>query len=231
MTIGKSPNLNLGRKSLNEFDLQKDDKKDSKDFLSKLAGREGNRHGSLRSPDKEKSFQVVLKSSNENGKEEKKNGLNDSLSPNFKIPVNRKPKTNLKNYDTKTEKGKNVYSDLPIIPAIKINKTMKTETSKTDELGERINIDIVEENEDECSDDELGIAHFEGFIYKLTDTKKLKKLWFKLLHKDLYYFKNENDTVHKGMHNLSGVFVKEEKKNNLLMEMSFLHLLLFILKK
>jgi len=36
-----------------------------------------------------------------------------------------------------------------------------------------------------------------------------------LIQKDLYYFKHEDDISHKGMHNLSDVFVKEEKKTTL----------------
>ena len=40
----------------------------------------------------------------------------------------------------------------------------------------------------------------------------MKKLWFKLVHRDLYYYKTKNDTSHKGMHNLSGVFINEENK-------------------
>jgi hypothetical protein len=47
-------------------------------------------------------------------------------------------------------------------------------------------------------------------LYKITQSKKLKKLWFKLLGKDLYYYKSKEDKVHKGMHNLSGVYVNEE---------------------
>jgi len=61
------------------------------------------------------------------------------------------------------------------------------------------------------SDNEEEIVQNEGYLYKLTEANKMKKLWFKLLHKDLYYFKNENEKIHKGMHNLSGVFLKEEK--------------------
>jgi hypothetical protein len=43
--------------------------------------------------------------------------------------------------------------------------------------------------EDNDSDDEVegeGEIKHEGFLYKITQTKKLKKLWFKLSHKDLY---------------------------------------------
>ena len=43
--------------------------------------------------------------------------------------------------------------------------------------------------EDSYSEEDVEIAKNEGFLHKLTETKKLKKLWFKLHHKDLYYFK------------------------------------------
>jgi hypothetical protein len=33
-----------------------------------------------------------------------------------------------------------------------------------------------------------------------------------LVHKDLYYYKNFNDPTHRGMHNLSGTYIKEEEK-------------------
>ena len=36
------------------------------------------------------------------------------------------------------------------------------------------------------------------------------KIWFQLYYKDLFYFKNQLDFKHKGMHNLSGLFLKEE---------------------
>lgn len=64
---------------------------------------------------------------------------------------------------------------------------------------------------------------FEGVLYKITTTKKLKKLWFKLLGKDLYCkkmikfldFKSSEETKHKGMHNLSGVFLQEENQHEI----------------
>jgi hypothetical protein len=69
----------------------------------------------------------------------------------------------------------------------------------------------VDDEEDSDDDEDNSNIRFQGYLYKITQTKKLKKLWFKLLFKDLYYYKNSEDTNHKGMHNLSGVFVKEEQ--------------------
>lgn len=65
---------------------------------------------------------------------------------------------------------------------------------------------IEDESDEEDNKDE---ASFTGFLYKISRGKKLKKRWFKLIHKDLYYFRNKEDPSHKGLHNLSGVFIKE----------------------
>ena len=54
-------------------------------------------------------------------------------------------------------------------------------------------------------------SSYEEYMYKITKTKKIKKLWFKLVCKDIYYFKGKDDLVHKGMHNLSGVYLKENE--------------------
>ena len=70
---------------------------------------------------------------------------------------------------------------------------------------------LIFENSDEDEEEEEDVVKHEGYLYKLVEGKKLRRLWFKLLHKDLYYFKNKNDSQHKGMHNLSGVFLREEK--------------------
>jgi hypothetical protein len=46
-------------------------------------------------------------------------------------------------------------------------------------------------------------------IRKATETK-LKKYWYCLLGKELYVYKNKHEDKHKGMHNLIGVFIKDE---------------------
>ena len=50
---------------------------------------------------------------------------------------------------------------------------------------------------------------YENYIYKVGDTDKLKKYYLVLINKDIYYYKDENKTDLKGMHNLSGCFIKE----------------------
>ena len=51
--------------------------------------------------------------------------------------------------------------------------------------------------------------NYEGYIYKFNNGK-MRKIWFKLFYKDLFYYKNKEDIKHIGMHNLSGLFFKEE---------------------
>lgn len=56
---------------------------------------------------------------------------------------------------------------------------------------------------------------FEGeMIRKATETK-LKKYWYCLLGKELYVYKNKQEEKHKGMHNLVGVFIKDEPEEHL----------------
>ena len=36
------------------------------------------------------------------------------------------------------------------------------------------------------SDDDIQDVKYESYLYKITQSKKIKKLWFKLIGKDLY---------------------------------------------
>ena len=50
------------------------------------------------------------------------------------------------------------------------------------------------------------LVRHEGYMYKVTHSKKLKILYFKLVGKDIYYYSKKEDTAYKGMHNLSGIY-------------------------
>ena len=59
-----------------------------------------------------------------------------------------------------------------------------------------------------------NIIFKEGLIYKLSKgennkTDKVKKIFFRIIGKDLYYYKKSDLTNHKGINNLSCAFVKE----------------------
>jgi len=51
--------------------------------------------------------------------------------------------------------------------------------------------------------------NFSGYIYKIKDGQMVK-IFLKLFYKDLFYYKDESEPRHKSMHNLSGLFLKEE---------------------
>ena len=48
----------------------------------------------------------------------------------------------------------------------------------------------------------------ESYLFKLAKNGKMKKLFFKLYNYDLYYYKDENSKIYKGMHNLSTYFLE-----------------------
>jgi len=57
---------------------------------------------------------------------------------------------------------------------------------------------------------EDNYVQYEGYVYKFSQTqKKMKKTYFRLVGKDLYYYKKKEEKTHRGMHNLSGVFIKK----------------------
>ena len=72
------------------------------------------------------------------------------------------------------------------------------------------NNDINEDDDDNFIDNEDSCVEYEGYVYKYSQNrKKMQKTYFKLVGKDLYYYKKKEDTNHRGMHNLSGVFIKK----------------------
>ena len=84
------------------------------------------------------------------------------------------------------------------------------------ECESAIEMDSASENED--NDNKNGLEEdtqnnsedvTEGYLYKIQENK-MKKIYFKLICKDLYYYKSKEHKKHKGMHNLSGVYIKDE---------------------
>lgn len=83
---------------------------------------------------------------------------------------------------------------------------------------ESLNIDEDEEDENNIniSMELMDEVIHEDWIYKLSESLKVKKYWLVITGKDIYYYKNDKKEELLGMHNLSGCFVKEngEKKIN-----------------
>src|SRR5688572_15428385 len=51
---------------------------------------------------------------------------------------------------------------------------------------------------------------YEGEMLRKTPDGKFKRYWFCLLGKELYCYRKRDDERHKGMHNLTGTYVKAE---------------------
>ena len=114
-------------------------------------------------------------------------------------------------------------SESPIKPVFKQSKKFGNKKKEEKKKMEN-NIQIIdneeeeEENKDSSNDSsfeegedltESNGTNYQGKLYKFVNNK-FKELWFKLVYKDLFYYKNKTEKVHRGMHNLSGLFLQAQ---------------------
>ena len=154
----------------------------------------------------EKKEPLILLQNMELGHEEgkKEKAINDKRVHQIADIMNKKKKYN--------------EGDIELKPAYKQSKKKKdNEKDKINDQDEELIVDRdIESGEDSESeenyefDDDEEVNKYEGYLYKLID-KKMRKLYFKLVHKDLFFYKDKKDVSHRGMHNLSGLFVKVEE--------------------
>ena len=134
----------------------------------------------------------------------------------------------VKDLAKKKKKNKDLTDEqIQIKPAfkqkIKRNTTSRSKSKNKikNKIEEKPGLHFNEDSEDSDNDDsdssneeeeeeQEDILKYEGVLYKLVDGK-MRDLYFKLIHKDLYFYKNKGDTEHKGMHNLNGLFLQKEK--------------------
>ena len=127
---------------------------------------------------------------NSKKKEEKKTEKEESKDLKEKRPQ-RRMRINLTNLTDKT-------------PELSQNTFTFSQQKENEENKEEVDDNIQEAiEEDQC-------VRYEGYVYKYSQTqKKMKKTFFRLIGKDLYYYKKKEEKNHRGMHNLSGVFIKK----------------------
>ena len=107
--------------------------------------------------------------------------------------------------------GKNLKYLIDIIPTTNDFTLNKHSENMNDDF---LSIPYMEEEEDRellIDEDKKPIIKHEGYMIKLSNEKKIKKIYFRLIGRDLYYFKKKEDTEHKGVHNLSGIYMEEGK--------------------
>jgi len=117
--------------------------------------------------------------------------------------------------------SKNVFNS----PSVFLKKRDKASVKNIGEFNLESNLIKMDSLKlDENNEDNINLKNnleekdiiFEDWIYKLSESLKIKKYWLVVTGKDIYYYKNEKKDELLGMHNLSGCFVKEngEKKIN-----------------
>ena len=124
---------------------------------------------------------------------------------------------------TKKRDNKNQNEELEIKPAFKQNIDIKfKDNNKFNKPQKKIGDEELSLDDDDLdfkndfdeepgnNDDGEDELNYEGVLYKYID-EKMRKFWFKLIHKDLYYYRKKDDKNRKGMHNLTGLFFQEEK--------------------
>ena len=130
---------------------------------------------------------------NKKSREEKKDKAKEEIENLAEKRPQRRIRMNLNNLKDKTPElaKKNSYT-----------------LGKNDESKEITENDDINDSNDDIEEDQC--VRYEGYVYKYSQTqKKLKRTYFRLMGKDLYYYKKKEDKNHRGMHNLSGVFIKK----------------------
>ena len=204
----------------------------AKDLLKKMkfspskSPRRLDKDGEIKIPQK-KNTSKTLKRLNELAELRSLGDDDKMIESIFKSHKNDK-ELDLKRIDEliKVKKKKEIReSDSPIRPVFRQSSKFGKNIRKKDRKNNENNIQIIdnEEEEDEedsnssddssCEDDEennenKGI-NYQGKLYKFVNDK-FKELWFKLIYKDLFYYKNKSDKIHRGMHNLSGLFLQAQ---------------------
>ena len=133
------------------------------------------------------------KTQNEKTQNEKNKEKNEIFTEATKQPMFKQGERNLNNEEN-SKSSSGLSADL-------------LDQKKQDKKDLILNFD--NENSDDEDEKEKELS-YEGYLIKVVE-KKMRRIWFKLLGRDLFYFKNEKDELHKGMHHLSGIFIQEEK--------------------
>ena len=87
-------------------------------------------------------------------------------------------------------------------------KVFNNSLSSIDKFSEIENNSFISSDSD-SENEENEIINFSGYMYKIINETKLKKLWFHLYNKDLFYHHSKNNKSNVGMLNLTGVYIKE----------------------
>ena len=221
--------LNESEKNVTSFQSSKNNKKISVDTTKESETNisiNSSKSNSANSPNKDKNEELNIKKTtsdpynknidivrldNDNYLENKKDDLLNKENPNIKDLVEHS-----KNRYTSPTK---YLQDKSYINHLAINSSLLNTNKNLDNQ-----LRPIKENEDENENktDENNLQqiinnfnnniNYENWVYKITESGKLRKFFLVLVNKDTYYYKSEKKTDFVGMHNLSGCFVQESEK-------------------
>jgi Ca2+-binding EF-hand superfamily protein len=157
----------------------------------------------------------IVRLDNENYLENKNNILLNNENKNIKqiVEISRNRYTS----PTKYLQDKSYLNHLAISKSLlnKDNKKLDNQLGPINESeDENENYKNDQNSLRQIMDNINNNINYENWVYKITESGRLRKFYLVLVNKDTYYYKNEKKTDFVGMHNLSGCFVQEcnEKK-------------------
>ena len=165
----------------------------NRNILSQYATENNTEHKKSSFFKKNEELKEITKNDIQNKEFEKDNKPSRKIGKNLRYLIDLTPSTDTFTLNNHNENIDDNYLSVPNI-----------EVESDDQEKEL----LVDENK-------KPVIKYEGYMIKLSDDKKIKKVYFRLIGRDLYFYKKKEDVEHKGMHSLSGVYIEEGQKTTI----------------
>ena len=149
----------------------------------------------------------IVRLDNENYLENKNKKLLNKENVNIKDLVENSK--NRYSSPTKYLQDKSYLNHLAITSNFNNKNNLDNQLRPINENEDESENKIDENNLKENMNDINSNINYENWVYKITESGKLRKFFLVLVNQDTYYYKSEQKTDFVGMHNLSGCFVQE----------------------
>ena len=218
--------LNESEKNITAFSSSKNNKKISVDTTTKESETNNSinssKSNSINSPSKNMNQDSNIKKTatysynknidivrldNDNYLENKKDGILNKENQNIKELIEHSKNRYIS--PTKYLQDKSYINHLAINSSLLNNKNLDNQLKPIKENEDENENKNNENNLEQIYNNFNSNINYENWVYKITESGKLRKFFLVLVNKDTYYYKSEKKTDFVGMHNLSGCFVQE----------------------
>ena len=218
--------LNESEKNITAFSSSKNNKKISVDTTTKESETSNSinssKSNSINSPSKNMNQDSNIKKTatysynknidivrldNDNYLENKKDGILNKENQNIKELIEHSKNRYIS--PTKYLQDKSYINHLAINSSLLNNKNLDNQLKPIKENEDENENKNNENNLEQIYNNFNSNINYENWVYKITESGKLRKFFLVLVNKDTYYYKSEKKTDFVGMHNLSGCFVQE----------------------